>query len=204
MVFKWDSDSDTDISIAVLRMGAMRDSVRRYNMKKLVILLFLTAVSVVFLSPLAGAQYTGGIVEKIRLSSGDIPQGFAYGNIPPFAKKILKENPWSMDKSAIRALTSRIYPGGESARVSAIHVTILARNYTPYGDDIVCYIIVFNDSSEAKAELKKLTDFAGFNSDRVIVLSRENMAVFLHVDDADDFPLIRDMAGKLEERLNKS
>jgi hypothetical protein len=88
--------------------------------------------------------------------------------------------------------------------VSAIHVTILARNNTPYGDDIVCYIIVFNDSSEAKAELKKLADFAGYNSDRVIVLARENMAVFLHVDDADDLPLIRDIAGKLEERLNNS
>jgi len=172
-------------------------------MKRLLAVTVMVFALSVFIFPLAGAEYKGDTIDKIRLIDADIPQGFVYGSVPPFAKKVLKGNPWKMDREAIKRLAGKIYPDGNYMKIEDIHVSILARNSTPYGDDIVCYIIVYKNISESKPEIKKIMDYAGFNRDRVIVLSRENMVVFLHVDDVTDFPLIRDMARKIEDRLNQ-
>ena len=85
---------------------------------------------------------------KIKLLKSDIPDGFIYGSVPEFAKKVLKNNPWEMDKNAIRKLADMIYPGGDYSRISGIHVSILAKQERPYGDDIVCYIIYYKDFVE--------------------------------------------------------
>ncbi len=171
-------------------------------MKKRVLPIISTMLVFFFLMPLAGAEYKGTIIDQIRLAVGDIPQGFVYGNIPPFAQRVLRENPWKFDRAAIKRLTREIYPDGDPGRVSDIHMTILTRPATPFGDDIVCYIIVYNDMASAKNEIKKITDFVGYNSDRAIVSVRENVVVFLHVDDVDDFPVIREMMEKIGGRLD--
>lgn len=171
-------------------------------MKNRVLPALSMALMLLLILPLAGAEYKGTIVDQIRLADTDIPQGFIYGNIPPFAKRVLKENPWKFDRSAINRLTREIYPDGDPAKVADIHMTILTRPATPFGDDIVCYIIVYNDMASAKSEIKKLTDFVGYNSDRAIVAVRENVAVFIHSDDIDDFPIAREMMKKLGERLD--
>lgn len=172
-------------------------------MKKLMPVLLTIFTSLFAIFPLAGAEYNGDVIEKIRIINEDIPTGFIYGSIPPFAKKVLKENPWKMDKNAIRKLTDKVYPDGNYSKISDIHISILTRNNTPYGDDVVCYIILFKNISESRSEIKKITDFAGFNKDRVIVITRDNMVVFLHVDDVADFPLIRKIAAKIQDRLNQ-
>jgi hypothetical protein len=60
-----------------------------------------------------------------------------------------------MDRPAIKKLTARIYPGGDYNRIRGMHMTIMSRKKNPYGDDIVCYIILYKDASSAKEELKK-------------------------------------------------
>jgi len=171
-------------------------------MKRFLTVFMLICVSIFLVLPLEGAEYKGDIIDRIKLNQNDLPSGFTFGSVPPNAKKVIKENPWKMDKEAIKRLASHIYPGGDPLKIANIHITIMTHPTTPYGDDMVCYIIVYNDNSSAKGEMKKLVEFAGFNSDRVIVLSRENMAIYLHVDDTKNFPLLKDIALKLEGRID--
>ena len=150
-------------------------------------------------SALSGQQ----AMELIRLSESDIPEGYRYGIIPDFASGLLKSNPWMLDPAAKKKLAHRIYPGAEYTRISSIHMTILASRDNPYGDDIVCYIILFKNGKQAKTEMEKLSAYSGFNTDRTILLSRDNLAVFLLVDDVDHFHLIRQMADGIQCRLNE-
>jgi len=170
-------------------------------MRKVIICTTTAVISIFIFLSTASSTYNIDIFEKIRPSDNDLPAGFMYGKIPGFAQKVLKANPWTMDRPAITRLANKIYPGGESNRISAIHMTILANSRTPYGDDIVCYIILYNDVTSAKKEIPKLTEFTGYNSDRAIVVVRDNIAVFLHVDSADDFHYIKEMALKLEDKF---
>ncbi|HSV96651.1 MAG TPA: hypothetical protein VLM75_06920 [Spirochaetota bacterium] len=171
-------------------------------MKKRALPVVSSILMLLLIMPLAGAEYKGTIIDQIRLAVNDIPQGLVYGSIPPFAQRVLRENPWKFDRAAIKRLTKEIYPDGDPDRVADIHMTILTRPATPFGDDIVCYIIVYNNMTSAKNEIKKITDFVGYNSDRAIVSVRENIVVFLHADDIDDFPVIREMMKKIGERLD--
>jgi hypothetical protein len=180
------------------------DIPRSIPMKKALIPVVIVVVSALTMYPLVGAQYKSNIIDTIKLSSDDIPGGFTYGNLPPAVKTVLKDNPWKFDRAAITRLSSEIYPGADQTKIADIHMSIFARTATPFGDDIVCYIIVFNDTSAAKGELVKLNEYVGYNSDRAIIITRENIAIFLHVDDVKDFPLLRDMAAKMEDRINKS
>lgn len=156
----------------------------------------------VFALPLNGiSDYGVDIIKQIRLSDSDIPEGYTYGKVPTFARKTLKGNPWMMDDNAIKRLTKRIYPEGNYTKVLKIHVTILADKETPYGDDIVCYIILFKDSHSAKGEIRKITRFIEFNRHRAVMVKRMNLVVFYHVDDTKDFHHIRRFAAKLESAL---
>ncbi len=152
--------------------------------------------------PATHAEYKTDIFDKIKLVSDDLPKGFAFGTLPPFAKALLKENPCIMSRNAIHKLSSQIYPGGDPTKIAALYCGILARVETPYGDDMVCYIILYNNTNSAKNETSKLNEFAGYNQDRAIVITRDNLALFLHVDDTIDMPLLRELAQKLEARLN--
>jgi hypothetical protein len=46
-----------------------------------------------------------------------------------------------------------------------------------------------------------ITEFYGYNKDRVILITKNNIAVFLHVDDVKNFELLKDFARKIEEKL---
>ncbi len=167
----------------------------------------VTPLAVIFLVFIAQftifARNGMDIIDKVKLIESDIPKGFMYGKIPSFAKNVLKENPWKMDRKAIMKLADKIYPGGDYSKIDGIYVSIIADKKTPHGDDIVCYIIHYTDSASAKGEIKKITDFAGYNGDRVIVQTKNNLAVFLHVDDTKNFHLIEKLNKKFKERLNK-
>ena len=81
-------------------------------------------------------------------------------------------------------------------------MTIMANNKNPYGDDIVCYMILYKDNADASNEIKKIAEFTGYNSDRAILITNGNMVIFLHVDDVENFHYIRDMKEKLMARID--
>lgn len=147
------------------------------------------------------ARYRTEIFSQVKLTSEDIPQGFIIGKIPPAVKKVLKQNPWQMDRPAIKRLSRHIYPGGDYNKIKGIYMTIMANSRHPYGDDIVCYCILFRDEAAARDEIKKLKDFVGYNSDRAIVVEKENLAVYLHVDSTSDFHHIQNMAEVIRKRI---
>ncbi|MBN2039086.1 MAG: hypothetical protein JW864_03530 [Spirochaetes bacterium] len=172
-------------------------------MKK-IITFFVFIVLIVSGSNVTGLTEDGTLmINKMRLMQEDIPEGYMYGQIPDFAKKVLKHNPWNMDKDAIKTLTEKIYPGGDYNQVTSIHVTIIAKKETPHGDDIVCYIIKYRDAKSAKEEISKISEYVGYNGDRAILSVMDNMAVFLHVDDKEDFHIIRKMEKTMKERFKR-
>ena len=170
-------------------------------MRKIIISLTLTAILTGIFQVFAGATNGNDLFDKIKLLNTDIPEGFIYGTVPKYARDLIKDNPWELDQASIKKLADQIYPGGDYSKISSIHVSILTKKKTPLSDDIVCYLILFKDANAAKDEIKKITEFAGFNQDRVIVETKKNLAVYLHVDDIRDYPLIRAISEKIRERL---
>lgn len=147
------------------------------------------------------AMYSSSIIEKIKPTTAEIPEGYMFGQVPDFAQSLLKTNPWSLDPAAIKKLTSRIYPGGEYSKVSDLHMTIITNKRNPYGDDIVCYIFIFRNEKSAQEELIKLNEHVGYNSDRSLVIEKKNLAVYLCVDSVKDYEYIKDMSDAIKKRL---
>lgn len=171
------------------------------SMKKTVCCL-IVLVSCVMISVSRGnSRLKSDAIDAVRLTGNDIPEGFAYGKIPEPYKKTLKDNPWMMDRAAIKRVAGLVYPGGDFNSISDMHVSIIADKKTPFGDDIVCYVILFNSVKAAQDEIRKMTEFTGFNGDRVLLLTKDNMAVILMVDDISNFSLIQELAKTIGERL---
>ena len=172
-------------------------------MKRKIILIInsIIFIFVAFSSFSVTAEYRRDVFERISISDADLPEGFVFGKIPNFARTTIQNNPWMMDRGAITRLTRNIYPDGDASVVSDIHMAIMARREQPYGDDLVCYMILFKDAGSAKKEIAKIEEFTRYNRDRVLVYSKDNLAVVLHVDDADDFGYIEKMAKNIESRL---
>lgn len=167
--------------------------------------IFITILFLIILSlGLSAATNQVSLFDKIKISNLDIPSGFMYGKIPDFAQNVLKENPWGLDRPAINRLAKNIYPGGNSVYIKEIHMTILTRTSQPYGDDIVCYMILYRDKSTAKTEISKIQEYVKYNSDRAILKFKDNIAVFIHADDVQDYDLIFQLSKKIEERLNSN
>lgn len=172
-------------------------------MKKFLFILLIMNVTVFAFSTSGIPEFHSNIVNKIKITQDDIPSGFIYGKIPPFARKVLKNNPWMMDRHAIKRLTKQIYPGGNYQLVSNIHVTILANEKNPFGDDIVCYIILFNNSRNAQKEVQKITNYVKYNNDRALLIIKNNLAIFYHVDDVSNFSIINKIAKRIRGLLDK-
>ena len=158
----------------------------------------------VFTSSFAiNADYKAFDIETIKLTKKDVPSGFIFGKVPKFARRVLKNNPWMLDKSAIKKLTRRIYPGGNYTKISKIHMTIMANRKNPYGDDIVCYVILFRNSRVARKEINKIKSYANYNKDRVIIIVKKNMVIYLHIDSNDHYNQLEDLAKNMKERLKR-
>jgi hypothetical protein len=147
------------------------------------------------------AEFKTDTIEKLKPAQNDLPENFTFGTIPGFAKKVLKNNPWTFDDAAVKKMVSRIYPGGDYNTVSKIHMSIFANKKNPYKDDFVCYIILFKNKNIAKKEIEKLTSYTGYNNDRTILISKDNMAVFLLVDDTVNYKYIQGMAETMQEKI---
>lgn len=164
----------------------------------------MVLVSCVMISVTRGnSRLKSDAIDAVKLTGNDIPEGFAYGKVPEPYKKTLKDNPWMMDRAAIKRLAGLVYPGGNYNSISDMHVSIIADKKTPYGDDIVCYVILFNGVKAAQDEIRKMTEFTGFNGDRVLLLTRDNLAVILMVDDVSNFYLIQELSRTIDERMKK-
>jgi hypothetical protein len=170
-------------------------------MKKVIFCLGILLSLVIISASSGNSQFKPGAIDTVRLTEKDIPDGFMYGKVPEPYKKTLKDNPWTMDKAAIKRLAGMIYPGGDYSKIDSIHVSIMADRNTPFGDDIVCYVILYKNMKAAQDEIKKATDFAGFNGDRTLIVTRDNLAVLLLVDDIGNFHYIQDLAKTISERV---
>jgi hypothetical protein len=170
-------------------------------MKKAIFSLCILLSFVIITASSANSQFKTGTIDTIRLTEKDIPDGFMYGKVPEPYKKTLKDNPWTLDKAAIKRLAGMIYPGGDYSKIDSIHVSIIADKNTPFGDDIVCYVILYKSLKAAQDEIKKATEFAGFNSDRALIVTRDNLAVILFVDDIGNFHYIQELAKTISERI---
>ena len=147
------------------------------------------------------SQLSPEAIDRVRPTEGDIPEGYMYGKIPGPYQKTLKDNPWMMDRAAIKRLADKVYPGGDHNRIVAMHVSIIADKMKPFNDDIVCYVILYQNEKAAREEMKKFSEFAGYHTDRAMLLSRDNLAVFIFVDDAANYHHVREMARVIDERL---
>ncbi len=164
---------------------------------------FLILISIFTSSYANNANFKSNIINKIKLTNEDIPEGFVMGKIPKFARRVLKNNPWMLDNKAIKKLTNRIYPGGNYSMIAKIHITIIAKKKNPYGDDIVCYVILYRNKNTAKNEIKKIENYVNYNRDRAIVVVEKNMVVYLHVDNYHHLHHIQDLAKNIKARIKE-
>ena len=147
------------------------------------------------------ANYNKDDISKITITEKDIPSGFVIGKLPEKIKDVIKENPWYFDSEAIKRLTGHIYPDGDYKKIAAMHMTIIADEKKPYRDNMVCWIILYKDSQSAKIELSKLNRYTGFNSDRCILIQKNNMAVFMYARDVNDFHYVQDVAQEIQAKI---
>ncbi len=166
--------------------------------------LFLSTITIFIFIFIAGTRsmYSSSVIDKVKPGNEDIPKGFVIGQIPGFAKNLLKSNPWNFDNDAIKKMTGRIYPGGEYTRISDIHMTILAKEKNPYRDDIVCYVMIFRDKKSAEGELAKLSEYVNNNRDRSILLEKENLAIYLCVDEVENYQYIKSISDNLQKKID--
>src|SRR6056297_2379688 len=148
--------------------------------------------------------FSDDLIEKIKLNNDEIPEGFILGKIPGFAQKVFANNPCYVNDRGIKVIADKIYPGGYAGNLKTIHVTILAGSHTPYGDDMVCYIMVFKDDNAAKKELKKLKEYSDSNRDRTMLIIKDTLAVFIHADDTEHYRYIESIGNKIRARLQKT
>lgn len=159
-------------------------------------------ISFILIAPTRGStQFSLTAIDAVKPTAADVPQGFIFGTVPAPYRKTLKDNPWMMDRAAIKRLADKIYPGGDHNQIMGVHVSIIAKKEKPLGDDIVCYVILYRDIKAAEKEIHKVNEYAGYNRERAIVLSRDNLAVFIFADDPVYFQLVQEMARTIEDRL---
>ncbi len=171
-------------------------------MKKIIFPTLLSILTICFFVSNSMSMSNLHSIDKLKITSDEIPAGFQIGKIPDFAKNVLKNNPWTLDNYAISKLAHRIYPGGDKKNINQVHMTIIANNKNPFGDDIVCYIFLFSDNRTAKIEMTKLRDFVKYNSDRSIVLEKDAVGVYLMVDRVQDYPLIEKISMNIKKRMD--
>lgn len=146
-------------------------------------------------------MYSSSVIDKIKPTADEIPEGYMFGQIPKFAQNVLKSNPWNLDHAAIKKLANRIYPGGNSDRISEIHMTIMAEKKNPYRDDIVCYILLFKDNKSAVEEINKLNEYANYNNDRAVVIEKNNIAVFIFTDKLKNYEYVKKISASIKKKI---
>lgn len=172
---------------------------RLVSMKKMFVFAIIIALSICGYA--FTRDYTSSDVDRIRITASDVPTGFTMAQIPSFAREVFRDNPCYLDTKGIKRIAKHMYPNGDYNAISSIHSTIMAKQGRPFGDDIVCYIIVYRNEKAAQKEIKKLTEYVEFNNQRAAVAAKNNLAVFIHADDVANMPAVMQLKRVLEERL---
>ncbi len=170
-------------------------------MKKFLGYSILVVLSIVVVFSSVNASNGRDYFTVLKPSKADLPEGFVFGKIPRFAKKTFKNNPWTMDSASVRKLTSRIYPGGDSNAVLRMHMSIMARQKKPYGDDIVCYVIQYKSQYSKNLEHTKILNHVNHNQDRALMIEKDNIIVYMHSDSIQHFGRLQILAEKIKDRL---
>jgi hypothetical protein len=176
-------------------------TIGRPVMKKAILSACILLSFILITESQGSSQLKLNAIDSIKLTTSDIPEGFMYGKVPAPYQSTLKDNPWMMDRAAIKRLADKIYPGGDFNKIAGIHVSIIANKKTPFGDDIVCYMILYTNMKAAQDEIKKMSEFVGYNRDRALVLTKDNLAIILFVDDINNYHYIQELAKMIEERM---
>lgn len=165
-------------------------------------LLFIIIIMTLSIS--LGMVYSddNSLISHLAIAPEDVPQGFIFGKIPNFAKKVFTGNPCIVNSDGIRFLASKLYPEGNAANIKSMYVAIMASETRPYGDDLVYYLLIFKDSKAASVEIKKLQDYYQYNKDRLVLITKDSIALLLFADDVDNYKYITELGQKLQERLN--
>ncbi len=166
--------------------------------------LILPVLALSILSYAHTGDFNRAVIERIKITAEDVPSGFVMGKIPTFAASIFKDNPCYLDGKGIKTIAKHLYPSGNYHAINSIHSTIMAKSGTPFGDDIVCYIIIYNNAKTAQKELKKLSDYVEFNNQRAVLTSRDNLAVFIHSDDKVNMSAVMQLKRTIDERLERT
>ena len=143
------------------------------------------------------------LFSKLTISAEDIPQGFVFGKVPNFAKNVFPNNPCIVNSEGIRFLVPKLYPEGNATNIKSMYVAIMTTEDRPYGDDLVYYLLIFKDSKSATAEIKKLNEYYQWNKDRIVLISKDTIALLLFTDDIANYKYIEQLAQKLQVRLNQ-
>ncbi len=168
-------------------------------MKKMYVFAILIALSICGYA--FTRDYTSSDIDRIRITPNDVPSGFVMAQIPSFAREVFRDNPCYLDSKGIKRIAKHLYPNGDFNAIASIHSTIIAKQGRPFGDDIVCYIIVYRNEKAAQKEIKKLTEYVEFNNQRAVVSAKNNLAVFIHSDDVVNMPAVAQLKRTIEERL---
>lgn len=147
-------------------------------------------------------QTDEGLFSSLAISHHDVPQGFVFGEIPRFAQKVFPKNPCVVNGEGIRFLSDKVYPEGSAGNIKSIYAAIMAEESRPYGDDLVCYVIMFKDNRSADAEIKKIQDFFQYNKDRIVFFHKDTVAVLLFADNINNYKYIAELGEKLRARLD--
>jgi hypothetical protein len=138
----------------------------------------------------------------LRISSEDIPAGFMFGKIPQFAKKVFPENPCIVSTEGIQFLAGKLYPEGNPYNIKNMYVAIMSESSRPFGDDIVCYVLMFKDQTSASSEIKKIQEFYQYNKDRIVLIIKGQIAIMLFADDINNYKYIAELGNKLSSKLD--
>ena len=138
----------------------------------------------------------------LRISAEDIPAGFVFGKIPQFAKKIFPENPCIVTTEGIQFLANKLYPDGNPYNIKNMYVAIMSESTKPFGDDLVCYVLMFKDQPSASTEIKKIQEFHQYNKDRIVLIIKRQIAIMLFADDINNYKYVAELGNKLSSKLD--
>ncbi len=161
--------------------------------------LFLIVVASALSALVASTE--GFAQDSFILKTEEIPAGMQFGRIPPQMKRLIKENPWVVDRGSIPALSKAIYENPAHWTIRKMVMVILATRINPYQDDIVYYGFVYRDKQTAEREYQKLARVQQLNASRSLLLRGEKSVILLFSDREDLFPQLMALRNTLQAKL---
>ncbi len=140
-------------------------------------------------------------IQSLILQSKDLPEGMVLGKIPKSARKLIKRNPWILDRASIKKFSRAIYSGANYYAISRMAMVILTSEQRPYDDDVVYYVFEYKTESIAKRESQKIADVKKYNPRRAEFLHSERFVILVFCDNEELFPQLQEVTRMLKQKL---